>query len=688
MRSSRAADATATTVVAALSAVFISYEVARALRVSFTFDEAATVLVYIKGGFLALFDFNQANNHFLNTLLAKVFSMVGGTHDLVLRLPNLLGYGAYLVFSWLLLKRFVRGTAAVLGFVLLNANPYVLDFFSLCRGYGLSLAFLMASLYSFTLFLPRPGEPGTEADRLRSLTKSLGLAAAGVLCNFTLLDVYCGLVVVSALVLILGRERGGDQRPAEPAARFPGKKAILAFGLLAAGFNILVMSQDTDLSPSLYEPISVRMPGLAPDDVGAVVVKGLDQERNEVLSEIKPEGWTVGGQPEFLTAIHFEIPADVLRAVQALEIRIGPRTFSFAGPDLRARLAGRKKLVFDSDADVSMKRSALPLFKPALNWRGDANHLRLIALRFVLFGGIFVLAVLLAWGAGRFCVRLKLLGREAYWRIAAPTLALGGLIAYPLNMLKSEGGLYWGGHEGIIRDTWTSLVDGSFYGTLYSPHQNLWVGGIAIGAMTLFAGAMAIHARKKSLAGHLPEAVVPMLIVLPALSVVLQNALFHTPFLIGRTALFFLPLSALFLVVSLSFFGKTGRAAKAASVSLLAVAALLSAYHFIRTANTAITVEWRTDADTKQAVSDVERLRSELFPRLATIRLGVDSDFFPSFIYYQRQRGLAWLDVRWYGEREANDLYYLERKFDPDGMVLIRSYPTTGNILVRRKSDQ
>jgi hypothetical protein len=33
-------------------------------------------------------------------------------------------------------------------------------------------------------------------------------------------------------------------------------------------------------------------------------------------------------------------------------------------------------------------------------------------------------------------------------------------------------------------------------------------------------------------------------------------------------------------------------------------------------------------------------------------------------------------------------VYYLERAFNPDLMVLIKSYPATGNILVRRKNDE
>jgi hypothetical protein len=680
MSRSRTADVPATAVVAGLSLVFFSYEVARALRVSITFDEAATFLVYIKGGFLALFNFNEANNHFL----------IGGNHDLVLRLPNLLGYAMYLTFAWLLLKRFVRGTAAVLGFVLLNTNPYVLDFFSLCRGYGLSLAFLMGALYFLTLFLSRPGERGSDAGRLRSLTRGLGMAAAAVLCNFTLLDVYCGLLAISVLALILSRGKGRDGLQTDPAGptRFPGKKAVVGLIFLAAVFNMLVISQDLELSDSLFEPVKIRIPGLALADAGRIVVKGLDEKKVEIPSLFKNDEWTIGGKTEFIAGLHFAIPADALQAVQNLDIRIGSRTFPITGQDLRARLKGRENLIFDSDKMISLKRSILPLFKPAINWKGDANHLRLIALRFMFLAALFALAVLLAYGAGRFCVRREILGREVYWRLALPTLALGGLVAYPLSMLKKEGSLYWGGNQGLFHDTWGTLVDGSFYGTLYSTRQNLWVGLFGIVLIVLFVLTMAVHARKKALATLLPGALIPAVIALAVLAMILQHILFGNPFLIGRTALFFIPLSALFLVISLSSFGKLSRGAKIVSLSLLAVVSLFSAYHFSRTANTAITVEWRFNADTKQVIADLDHMKNELTPRPQTIQLGVDWIFFPPFVYYQRQADLVWLDVQWYEEREKNDVYYLERAFNPDQMVLIKRYPATGNILVRRKNDE
>ena len=53
---------------------FISFAVARAALIPLTYDEAATCLRYISSpDFLSVFKFDVATNHFLNTLLTKIF---------------------------------------------------------------------------------------------------------------------------------------------------------------------------------------------------------------------------------------------------------------------------------------------------------------------------------------------------------------------------------------------------------------------------------------------------------------------------------------------------------------------------------------------------------------------------------------------------------------------------------------
>lgn len=128
-----------------VASVLLVYEVLRAAKVSLTFDEAATQMTYLSSSVFAVFDLRSANNHLLYSLLAKLIGALSGSSELSLRLPSLLGYLVYLGFSWAILKRFFGRFMALAGFLFLNLNPFVLEYFSLGRGYGLALGFEMAA---------------------------------------------------------------------------------------------------------------------------------------------------------------------------------------------------------------------------------------------------------------------------------------------------------------------------------------------------------------------------------------------------------------------------------------------------------------------------------------------------------------------------------------------------------------
>ncbi len=83
---------------------------------------------------------------------------------------------------------------ALAGFMALNLNIYLLDFFSLARGYGLGCAFLMASLYWLAVFL--------EKQRLTTLASMLLCAALAVLSNFVFLNFFAALAIMLCLLLV------------------------------------------------------------------------------------------------------------------------------------------------------------------------------------------------------------------------------------------------------------------------------------------------------------------------------------------------------------------------------------------------------------------------------------------------------------------------------------------------------
>ena len=121
-----------------------SYVFVRGFTVGMTHDEALTYKI-IQGDEVLK---GTANHHWLNTHLSAITSHFFGAKEFALRLPNILSFGIFWLFLFRIAKTFLKSSATQLALVLiLCGNPFILDFFSLCRGYGLSIAFVTASLF-------------------------------------------------------------------------------------------------------------------------------------------------------------------------------------------------------------------------------------------------------------------------------------------------------------------------------------------------------------------------------------------------------------------------------------------------------------------------------------------------------------------------------------------------------------
>ncbi|MGO9021072.1 MAG: ArnT family glycosyltransferase [Syntrophobacteraceae bacterium] len=173
-------------IIAAIGIALLCYTSMRAALLSFTHDEG----VSYKFIHLASFSLKSANNHWVNTLLMAMCGTIFGESELSLRLPNVFAHVLFILFSFLTLCRLKSKTIAACGFLLLNINPFMLDFFSLARGYGLSLAFLMGSI--FFLVRPENEQPGDTTDYFPVFFFS----ALAVFSNFTLLNFHFAVLVI------------------------------------------------------------------------------------------------------------------------------------------------------------------------------------------------------------------------------------------------------------------------------------------------------------------------------------------------------------------------------------------------------------------------------------------------------------------------------------------------------------
>ena len=181
----------------------------RAHSLSFTHDESLTYLHGVRPGLARIlaFSYVDANNHPLNTLLTWLSSLAFGNAELALRLPNVAAFVLFFAAVFLLLRRRVRPALVVPGLLLLTCNPFQLDFFALCRGYGLGLGFMAASLcFASKSLEPADGGGAGSRRRRRNAQRAGWFALGATLANLTLLNYYLALLVVLGM-LQFTRER-------------------------------------------------------------------------------------------------------------------------------------------------------------------------------------------------------------------------------------------------------------------------------------------------------------------------------------------------------------------------------------------------------------------------------------------------------------------------------------------------
>jgi hypothetical protein len=128
----------------------------RAFNIPFSHDEAASFFFYIQSDdYLPYKAHVYTNNHILNSALANLCYHIAGSHRFVLRIPNILAFlllciGVYRNFRYM---KTIQAKVMVSVLFLFTLN--FLDFFELCRGYGLSMGLMMLGLSYLIDFFDR-----------------------------------------------------------------------------------------------------------------------------------------------------------------------------------------------------------------------------------------------------------------------------------------------------------------------------------------------------------------------------------------------------------------------------------------------------------------------------------------------------------------------------------------------------
>lgn len=179
-----------------ISLLLLTYTIIRGFKLSFTHDESFTYLYCSQDSFMEIISNRtkmiSANNHILNTLFVKLFSNFSNT-ELSLRFQSILAHVIYLIFTFMILKNLKSTLVLITGFIILNVNPYLLEFFSLARGYALAISFMIAAIYFFITYL--------KTERQNQLIASLIAASIAVLSNFALLNFFAAIILIHQIIL-------------------------------------------------------------------------------------------------------------------------------------------------------------------------------------------------------------------------------------------------------------------------------------------------------------------------------------------------------------------------------------------------------------------------------------------------------------------------------------------------------
>jgi hypothetical protein len=132
----------------ALLGLIFAVNVYRAATQSITHDEALTYELFVAAPWSIVFNSYDANHHVLHTILSKISVDVLGVSPLALRLPSLLSGLLYLFVIFRICERlFGNSWYLLLSTLLLTLNPYLLDYQSAARGYGMAVAFFFLALW-------------------------------------------------------------------------------------------------------------------------------------------------------------------------------------------------------------------------------------------------------------------------------------------------------------------------------------------------------------------------------------------------------------------------------------------------------------------------------------------------------------------------------------------------------------
>ncbi len=185
-----------------LLGLIFAVNVYRAATQSITHDEALTYEVFVAAPWSLVFNAYDPNHHVLHTILSKITVDILGVSPFALRLPSLLSGLLYLYVIFRICERlFGTGWYLLLSTLLLSLNPYLLDFQSAARGYGMAVAFFFLALWEILEWFREP--------RNQRLIRAGTALALSVAANLVLAPPAAGLALM--FLIAISKQRSAFQ---------------------------------------------------------------------------------------------------------------------------------------------------------------------------------------------------------------------------------------------------------------------------------------------------------------------------------------------------------------------------------------------------------------------------------------------------------------------------------------------
>jgi hypothetical protein len=272
------------------------------------------------------------------------------------------------------------------------------------------------------------------------------------------------------------------------------------------------------------------------------------------------------------------------------------------------------------------------------------------------------------------------------------TIAAVAFLSAPILRLAGKNSFYAGGQNGFWRDTVQTIVCDSLYRVDYGVFLRVIVYGIeGVVAGVLVIGFVLILSRvvRKGW-GDLEKvwAVMFILLVTAGAASIFLHVFVGVNYLADRLATFLLPLFMMTAVIlAHTLWPATPRFSLVAR-GLAVVVMLACGAHFVRSANTKWTYEWRYDSKTREVLGEIQHDAQNR--SMDDVKLGVSFLFHPSFGYYREVNHLTWLaavEKDWDGRKF--DYYYIKDGLDVpmdagQDLVAVKIYPDLGTRLLRR----